>query len=60
MSLIQACWLIFSIQTLYLFHFTKWSMNGHNGLKFLVCAFVSLMNVVIVYGIGSVYKWLGS
>lgn len=60
MNLMQFCWLMFVLQTWYLFYYVKWSVVGHTWLKLFACAFVSLVNTVIIYGIGSVFKWLGS
>lgn len=60
MNLIQFCWLLFVLQTWYFFYYTKWSVIGHRKLKFIVCAMVSLVNTLIIYGIVSVFKWLRS
>ena len=58
-SLIQFCWLVFSVLGVWFWIGTKWSTEGWILLKGAVSFSISACIAMVVFIIGSVFKWLG-
>ena len=58
-SLIQFCWLVFSVLGVWFWIGTKWSTEGLILLKGVASFFISACIAIVVFVIVSVFKWLG-